>query len=308
MSLGEQLIGAGLGVASDYLGGIMGMSNAKDLQKMQIEGQKELSEYNLNKQMELWNKTNYSQQVEQMRKAGLNVGLMYSKGGPGGTTATVPGSVSGQNVEKRSSALEGMALANATSMNQAQIENIKADTEKKAAEKKEIQSRTPTYAKGMEKTNYEINEIASRTNLNAEQIKNVLQAIEESKSRQDLNIATKNRMETLTPLEAEKISSDITTQKIENILTKAKTNLTNEQTKEVTQNIQNSMAQILINRRNSVTAEKDAATREWESGVRKNLAEKGFDVQTQGQILNFITGLLGIGATATKPGATIINY
>ena len=34
----------------------------------------------------MWKDTNYAAQVEEMKKAGLSVGLMYGKGGAGGAT------------------------------------------------------------------------------------------------------------------------------------------------------------------------------------------------------------------------------
>lgn len=47
---------------------------------------KELMDYQTKKQLEMWEKTGYGAQMEQLRKAGLNPGLLYGMGGAGGQT------------------------------------------------------------------------------------------------------------------------------------------------------------------------------------------------------------------------------
>ena len=42
-------------------------------------------------QMQMWEDTNYAAQVEQLKKAGLSIGLMYGKGGAGGATTAPSG-------------------------------------------------------------------------------------------------------------------------------------------------------------------------------------------------------------------------
>ena len=49
------------------------------IDKLKMEEQRKM-------QMQMWEDTNYAAQVEQLKKAGLSVGLMYGKGGAGGTT------------------------------------------------------------------------------------------------------------------------------------------------------------------------------------------------------------------------------
>ena len=46
--------------------------------------QKELMDYQQKHQLEMWEKTNYPAQVQQMKKAGLNPALMYGQAGAGG--------------------------------------------------------------------------------------------------------------------------------------------------------------------------------------------------------------------------------
>lgn len=130
------------GAANAATGGLIGMGlslfndgrqirQQQQLQDMQIEGSKEMTDYNMRKQMEIWEKTNYAAQREQMEKANLNAGLMYSKGGTGGSMAVNSGQVSGGQAPAG-----GMEIAQGLQamMMQAQIENTKADTEKKKVE------------------------------------------------------------------------------------------------------------------------------------------------------------------------------
>lgn len=86
-------------VAGGLIGGAFGLWNdhrqlqqQEKLQKLQIAGQKEMADYQQQKQMKMWEATNYPAQVEQLTKAGLNPAVMYGKGGGGGTTT---GSASG---------------------------------------------------------------------------------------------------------------------------------------------------------------------------------------------------------------------
>lgn len=84
-----------LGMASSAIGGqIMGAVDAarnwgysKRGMDYQKDIQKELGRYNQDLAKEMWDYTNFENQKEHMKKAGLNPALMYAKGGPGGTTA-----------------------------------------------------------------------------------------------------------------------------------------------------------------------------------------------------------------------------
>lgn len=98
--LGEWAMGAANTATQGLVGGAMGLMFAKSndrrqirqeekLQRMQIEGSKELTDYNMRKQLEMWNATGYEAQIAQMKAAGLNPALMYGMGGGGGQSANV---------------------------------------------------------------------------------------------------------------------------------------------------------------------------------------------------------------------------
>lgn len=111
----------------------------KKLQALQIKGQKEMSEYNRQLSMKMWEDTNYGPQVEQMKKAGINPALLYAKGGAGGMLANPSGSVSGgiaSEGQATKSMNAGMAMNIAQmdaqrKLTEAQTKNVEADTAKK---------------------------------------------------------------------------------------------------------------------------------------------------------------------------------
>lgn len=138
------MAGIGAGVANTAMGMLLGGYNdnrqirqQKKLQRQQIEGQKEMGEFNKELAMQMWRDTNYSAQMEEMKKAGINPGLMYGSAGSGGTTQTQAGSVSGANAPVGGGEINtgmGMQLGMQMAMMKAQKENIEADTANKKAD------------------------------------------------------------------------------------------------------------------------------------------------------------------------------
>ena len=77
--IGQAALGMATGLASQGMG--LGMQQGYNSWAMneQVKYAKELTDYNYAKQLQMWKDTNYSAQTEQMRKAGLNIGLMYQQ-------------------------------------------------------------------------------------------------------------------------------------------------------------------------------------------------------------------------------------
>lgn len=98
------------------------------------EFQKEMADYMLSKDLEKWEKTGVQAQVEQMKKAGLNTALMYGQGGgTGATGVTAPsGGASMSPVQGNNNVASMMQAAQNQELINAQIDNIKADTENKS--------------------------------------------------------------------------------------------------------------------------------------------------------------------------------
>lgn len=133
--------------ASGAIGGILGqifggmndkrqLKQQRKLQQLQITGYKDLAEYQKGLDLQMWKDTSYPAQMEMLKAAGLNPGLMYGMGGGGGTTTGGTGAMpsggdaprgGGENV-----AMTGMGMQ--FGMMEAQRELIQAQTEKVKAE------------------------------------------------------------------------------------------------------------------------------------------------------------------------------
>jgi hypothetical protein len=92
------LIGLGAGLWSrdqqqnySQLAAYQQFERQKQLMDIQHSNQMALNRQGHELQMDMWNKTGYEAQVQQLKNAGLNPGLLYGKGGPGGTTGSQTG-------------------------------------------------------------------------------------------------------------------------------------------------------------------------------------------------------------------------
>lgn len=140
LQVAQSGIGAGMGL---LLGGINDrrqLQQQQDLQNLQIKGSKELTDYQYQKQLEMWKATNFSAQKEQLKMAGLNPGLIYGMGGAGGTTTGSGGAgVSGANAPVGGREVQdAMGMGMQLQLLKAQKDNIEADTANKKAQEKDL--------------------------------------------------------------------------------------------------------------------------------------------------------------------------
>ena len=97
MQAANQGLGAILGLALQGQADRRQLAQQGKLQALQIKGSKELTDYNANKQMEMWRNTSYPAQMEMLKKAGLNPALIYEGSGQGGSTSLSTGNVASGN-------------------------------------------------------------------------------------------------------------------------------------------------------------------------------------------------------------------
>lgn len=170
-SAGGALIGMAMQGANDK----RQIKQQEKLQRMQIEGQKEMGNFNREQQMRLWQDTNYSEQRQQMEKAGLNVGMMYGmSGGGGATTAANAGNVSGGSAPVGGGEIGmGMQTGMAAAMNEAQIENIRANTEK-------------TKVDTAKTAGADTENVIADTGVKTQSIENLKQSVQSDKAKQAL--------------------------------------------------------------------------------------------------------------------------
>lgn len=126
---------------------ILGIGNAAYNDRRQLRQQQKLSEqqlgfdirmtdYQFQKQLQMWKDTNYSAQMEQLKRAGLNPGLIYGMGGAGGAIAGTGAAHTGApQAPSGGGEIMGM-MTNRLNLGlmQAQQELIKAQTDKTKAE------------------------------------------------------------------------------------------------------------------------------------------------------------------------------
>ncbi len=106
----------------------------KELMGIQYGNQHKLNAQGQALNMKTWNETNYGAQMEHMRKAGLNPGLMYGMSGGGGATTGNQGGGSAAG----GSAGGGMALELQGAMMESQIELAKSQANKNNVEAQKI--------------------------------------------------------------------------------------------------------------------------------------------------------------------------
>lgn len=132
------IIPAAIGAAASIASMATARKRKKKDQGMQIEGNKEMAEFNRKQQMKLWEDTNYSAQMAQMKKAGLNPGLMYDAGGQGGVTQAQAGNVDAPKGQEEETGLEAVGMGIQAALAKAQAKNLEANTKKAEAEAKNI--------------------------------------------------------------------------------------------------------------------------------------------------------------------------
>lgn len=180
----------GAQLASQAIDNVTGIALSKGSVKRQIKGQKELmeeqarhakelGEYQQGKQLEMWKNTGVVGQMEQLKKAGLNPGLIYGMSGAGGATTGggMNTSVSGGNVDVTGSI--GMGIQMATLQSQKNL--LDAQTAKTMAEATKIGG-VDTTKTGAEiqnlnanTNNQEANTKLTRLNAQMQEMKNYIQ-------------------------------------------------------------------------------------------------------------------------------------
>ena len=136
-------IGTGVGMISDTLRQGQQYSQQKKLMELQMQNQMKLNLQNQKIQQEIWDYTNYENQMKHIENAGLSAGLIYGGSGAGGATmgGGAGGAASGGSAPQYGNMY---ALGIQASMNEAQIDLMKAQAEKERAQAKNLGADTTT--------------------------------------------------------------------------------------------------------------------------------------------------------------------
>lgn len=147
------IIGAGMGLLLQKSNDKRQIRQQQKLTDMQIAANKQMGIFNTQQQMQMWRDTNYKPQMEELRKAGLNPGLIYGMGGSGGATIGNPGGagVSGAQAPQGGGEIMGMMMNKAQiDLIKAQTANIQADTVNKPKTGANIEASTQSLTQGIQ--------------------------------------------------------------------------------------------------------------------------------------------------------------
>lgn len=131
-----QTVGTGMGMMLGAFNDDRQYRQQGRLSRQQMKIDKEMNAWNRQQEYEMWKKTGVVGQMEQLRKAGLNPGLIYGMSGAGGAT-TGGGAASSHGASAPSGGGEAAAMAGMgmqSAMLAAQMKLIEAQTEKTKAE------------------------------------------------------------------------------------------------------------------------------------------------------------------------------
>ena len=302
--IGGGLIGPALGLALEKHNDKRQINQQQKLQDMQQQGQMEMGNFNYQKQLDMWKATSYPGQIEQMKKAGINPGLVYGMGGGGGaTTGQASGGVSGASAQGQSGELlagTGMAMQMRAQneLLKAQKENIEADTVNKKAGAGKTVAETANVPLAGE--NIKADTANREQNTAVQKAEEELKKLEESYQKQTLTDrvgklgyeTAKAGNESEIKANELTISGQTVTEEIDRIKAEAvgaalKNKMTTTQTAAITEGVAQGWKEIEI---------------------KKYLAEQGMENKDQDQILGIVGQIIGIiGQLAGKKFGTMLE-
>lgn len=251
------------------------LKQQEKLNQQQVKAQMQLADYQRQMQMQMWKDTNYSAQVEELKKAGLNPAILYGKGGGGGMSvgAGINTGVNGGQAEAPSAMMkgfEGMSMIPAQiELMKAQKENIQADTANKLGVDAELKGAQA----GEAQSRIELNKIQSEINrldleLKGKSLEDQLYIIEQTAHKmtgeRDKAWAEGNVAQATQEAQIKLINQELTNKAIEAAAMQKGIDLDNARITEITNNIQQKWQELNI---------KEASTR-WEHQDRVKSIEE----------------------------------
>ncbi len=227
VSAGTAAIGQSVASKKQY-------ERTQHLMEIQQQNQEKLNTTAYNRQMQMWEDTNFDAQRKQMEKAGLSVGMMYGGNGGGGSTvgSGATGQASGGHAPQQGMDIGSIVQA---TMAATQQELMRAQTKKieEEAQAQKIDNEIMETGYGKEA------KVAENSN-------RASSAISEGQILFEGKETPTNMFERLSHNEKEQLFTETIGMKIENEAKKANVELTKQQTEEIWHRIRQNWAQIGI--------------------------------------------------------------
>lgn len=250
---------AGLGIMLSGWNDARQIDQQRKLGDLQLGFDKQMTDYQRESQMKMWNDTNYSAQMGQMEKAGLNAGLIYGMSGGGATTvgggaANSKGAAAPMGGNEQLGIMQTLASVDLT---KAQTEKVKAETPTNGENIGNANVANTKANTDLTKTNNEIAKLTKELNKETleENIKIVLWKLEQEQANyiklsRENQIGNETQEAEITKRKAESIGALINNEavRVGIKLDKAKIN-------QIVNEIEQGWSKIDINNRNATTAE-----------------------------------------------------
>lgn len=134
-----EIAGQGMGMVNANQQRQFDKGQAREADARALANSKEMALFNNKLQKDMWEYTGYVGQVDQMKRAGINPALMYGGAGSGGSTNVSTQTMQGTAAKAQMPDGRGMGMAIGDAiLKAAQVDNIKADTEKKQVEAEKL--------------------------------------------------------------------------------------------------------------------------------------------------------------------------
>ena len=134
MQAGSSAINAGMGLLLEGHNDRRQLRQQQKLNEQQLQFDKQKIDYQQEAAYKMWERTNYGEQVEQLKKANLSPGMMYGHSGAGGAiTGSPSGSTNAPNAPAGAREIMDLQLLQTQKeLMEAQARNLDADTVKKS--------------------------------------------------------------------------------------------------------------------------------------------------------------------------------
>lgn len=304
ISAAAGLIGQGIAKGKDQ----RQLRQQEKLGQIQMSQNKEMMEFGQGLQMKMWHDTGYGAQKKQMSEAGLNPGLMYGMGGGGGQSVGSPGTggiaggmaPAGSGNETETMMGMGLQVAQQMALQEAQKENIQADTELKKQEAGIVPTKSENIKASTgkvisETTGQELKNKFDNESMTDRLSKISAEAVTEVQRAQQMVNQTNVSDRTIND-QVKQIKQNAIGKVLDNVLTKVETTKKGQEIEKIKSEMRKIAADI---------------EQGWQRGnnevqrtvIMERLGKSGLDLAEQGQVLNALTGILSMGSK-TIPNTT----